>query len=80
MLNTSAEKQEAMQIVNEVLESESKATKRSGRLKDGMNRKAQLSAYFIIAAAAFGLISDGCECPTCRSGVSPFARAGAMLV
>ena len=29
------------------------------------SRKAALSAYMTIAAAAFGLISDGCTCKVC---------------
>lgn len=55
-----SEKQETLGIT-EVPEPEGLTTERTGELEDGMSRKAQLSAYFIIAAAAFGLISDGCE-------------------
>jgi hypothetical protein len=29
-----------------------------------LNEKERLSAYFTIAAAAFGLVSDGCELPS----------------
>jgi hypothetical protein len=31
--------------------------------KQATNTKESISAYFTIAAAAFGLISDGCESP-----------------
>ena len=33
----------------------------ANELKGRVNPKERLSAYFTIAAAAFGLISDGCE-------------------
>ena len=34
----------------------------AGKHKLTQNTKESLSAYFTILAAAFGLISDGCEC------------------
>lgn len=33
----------------------------SRQRRQGLSRKAELSAYMAIAASAFGLISDGCE-------------------
>ena len=55
-----SEKQETM-VNTEGPELEGPATEITRELQNGMSGKAQLSAYFIIAAAAFGLISDGCE-------------------
>lgn len=52
-----------VQVVSEVpaSDAEKKITERSAGQESGLSKKAQLSAYFTIAAAAFGLISDGCK-------------------
>lgn len=57
------EKRETRQVVSEVpaLDVEKKISNRSAGQKSRFSKKARLSAYFTIAAAAFGLISDGCK-------------------
>ncbi|KZT68350.1 MFS general substrate transporter [Daedalea quercina L-15889] len=60
MSNTSAEKQESTEVVSQVPALGTRvASKEPAELESAMSRKARLSAYFTIAAAAFGLISDG---------------------
>ena len=56
-----SEKQETVDVLIEVPKLDSSGTENSGESHIRMCRKQQLSPYFIIAAAAFGLISDGCE-------------------
>jgi hypothetical protein len=38
-----------------------------GKLANIMTAKEKISAYFTIAAAAFGLISDGCKSEPCQA-------------
>ena len=58
-----SDKQDISQAVSEVptSDAEKRIAERSAGQESGLSRKARLSAYFTIAAAAFGLISDGCE-------------------
>ena len=65
MASESATKHQTSQIVSEVPALNDKRTaaeENTARQETGLSKKARLSAYFTIAAAAFGLISDGCEC------------------
>ena len=65
MASESATKHQTSQIVSEVPALNDKrmaAEENAARQETSLSKKARLSAYFTIAAAAFGLISDGCEC------------------